>query len=371
MPESAGEKTEKATDHKRREERKKGNVMQSKDVVTATFILAVFGLLRVWIKIMYDQGLDAVQYWMKLAGQGMGGNGQTIDGMQTYAKLVLETCKLLIITAGPVLIVSMLVTIIMTGAQTRFVFSKELVKFKIEKLNPISGFQRMFSLSSAFELVKAILKLVVLVAVVYGEIEKRIPEFAQLFDMELVNGTVYMADAIFAIVMKLALVFVGIAVVDYLFQYFKFEKDMRMTKQEVKEEYKSLEGDPQVKGKRRQIQRQMAMSRMMQDVPEADVVIRNPTHFAVAVKYDEYKNSAPVVVAKGADNMAMRIVKIAEENDVVMVENKPLARGLYDAVEIGREIPADFYHAVAEVLVFVYGLKNKTPDGRNEQQRNY
>ena len=188
MPESAGEKTEKATDHKRREERKKGNVMQSKDVVTATFILAVFGLLRVWIKIMYDQGLDAVQYWMKLAGQGMGGNGQTIDGMQTYAKLVLETCKLLIITAGPVLIVSMLVTIIMTGAQTRFVFSKELVKFKIEKLNPISGFQRMFSLSSAFELVKAILKLVVLVAVVYGEIEKRIPEFAQLFDMELVNG---------------------------------------------------------------------------------------------------------------------------------------------------------------------------------------
>lgn len=361
MPESAGEKTEKATDHKRREERKKGNVMQSKDVVTAAFILIVFAVLRVMAKLMLTTAEDSLAYWLSLAGGGMGSNGTTIDGMQVYAKLMLEIGKVVVITAGPVLLVSAAVTVIATGAQTKFLFSKESLKFKISKLNPINGIKKMFSLSSLFELAKAILKLVILVFVVYGEIKKRIPEFAKLYDMDILNSLVYMAEAVYSIVMKVAVVFVGVAVVDVLFQYFKFEKDMRMTKQEVKEEYKSLEGDPQVKGKRRQIQRQMAMSRMMDAVPGADVIIRNPTHFAVAVKYDEDKNSAPVVVAKGADNLAMKIVEIAEKNDVATVENKPLARGLYDAVEVGKEIPPSFYHAVAEVLAFVYGLTDRKP----------
>ena len=361
MADSAGEKTEKATDHKRREERKKGYVMQSKDVVTAAFILVVFGVLRIMAQTMLNTAESSVAYWMSIAGKGLGDDGTTIEGMQIYAKLVLECGKVIVITAGPLLLVSMLVTIVGTGAQTKFLFSTEQIKFKLDKLNPVNGIKKMFSLSSAFELFKSLLKLVVLTVVVYGEIEKRIPEFAKLFDMELLNGLVYMADATYAIVMKVALVFVAIAVVDVLFQWYKFEKDMKMTKQEVKEEYKSLEGDPQVKGKRRQIQRQMAMSRMMQAVPDADVIIRNPTHFAVAVKYDEYKNNAPVVLAKGADNMAMRIVNIAEKNNITMVENKPLARSLYDAVEVGREIPPDFYHAVAEVLAFVYGLRGQKP----------
>ncbi|MBQ8780945.1 MAG: flagellar biosynthesis protein FlhB [Oscillospiraceae bacterium] len=359
MAESAGEKTEKATDHKRREERKKGNVMQSKDVVTAAFILAIFGVLRIMAKTMYTASVETVAYWMSIAGKGMGIDGTTIEGMQVYAKLVLEIGRVLIITAGPILIVSMLITIVGTGAQTKFLFSSETIKFKIDKLNPFNGIKRMFSLSSAFELVKSLLKLIILAFVVYDEIEKRVPEFARLFEMDILKGLVYMAESTFSIVMKVGIVFVAVAVVDVLFQYYKFEKDMKMTKQEVKEEYKSLEGDPQVKGKRRQIQRQMAMSRMMADVPDADVVIRNPTHFAVAIKYDEYKNNAPIVLAKGADNLAMKIVDIAEKNKVTMVENKPLARGLYDSVEVGREVPPEFYHAVAEVLVFVYNLRNQ------------
>ncbi len=368
MAESAGEKTEKATEHKRREERKKGNVMQSKDVVTAVFILAVFAVLRIMAQLMLNTAEETLVYWMSIAGKGLGDNGTTIDGMQIYAKLILECGKVVVITAGPLLIVSMLVTIVGTGAQTKFLFSSEQLKFKMEKLNPINGIKKMFSLSSAFELVKSLLKLILLTVVVFGEIKKRIPEFARLFDMELINSLLYMADTTYAIVMKVALVFVAVAVVDVLFQYYKFEKDMKMTKQEVKEEYKSLEGDPQVKGKRRQIQRQMAMGRMMQAVPDADVIIRNPTHFAVAVKYDEYKNNAPVVLAKGADNMAMRIIDIAEKNKITMVENKPLARSLYDTVEVGREIPPDLYHAVAEVLAFVYGLRGQKP---GEPPKNY
>ncbi len=369
MPESAGEKTEKATDHKRREERKKGNVMQSKDVVTAAFILIVFAMLRVLAKLMLTVTEDSLAYWLSIAGHGMGDNGTTIEGMQVYAKLVLEAGKVIVIAAGPILLVSMAVTIIATGAQTKFLFTREQLKFKLDKLNPIQGFKKMFSVSSLFELAKSILKLVILAFVVYGEISDRIVDFAKLFDMEIMNALVYMADAVYSIVMKVGMVFVAVAAVDVLFQYFKFEKDMKMTKQEVKEEYKSLEGDPQIKGKRRQIQRQMAMSRMMQDVPNADVVIRNPTHFAVAIKYDEYKNNAPVILAKGADNMAMRIVKIAEENKITMVENKPLARGLYDSVEVGREIPPEFYSAVAEVLSFVYRLQGKLPGGG--QNKNY
>ena len=360
MAESAGEKTEKATEHKRREERKKGNVMQSKDVVTAAFILIIFCVLKVMMKMMIAVSERSFDYWFSLAGSGM--EDQRIDGMPFYSKLMLEIGKVLLICAGPTLIVGVLVTVIATGAQTKFLFSTESIKFKISKLNPISGIKKMFSLSSVFELAKSVLKLVILAVVVFDEVKKRIPEIARLFDMEIAGSMMYMLDTIFSIVIKVAAVFVGVAVVDVLFQYFKFEKDMRMTKQEVKEEFKNLEGDPQVKGKRRQIQRQMAMSRMMDSVPESDVVIRNPTHFAVAVKYDKNKNNAPIVLAKGADNLAKKIVGIAEEHKIIMVENKPLARGLYDSVDVGREIPPEFYHAVAEVLSFVYGLQGRRPE---------
>lgn len=360
MAESAGEKTEKATEHKRREERKKGNVMQSKDVVTAAFILIIFCVLKVMMKMMIAVSERSFDYWFSLAGSGM--EDQRIDGMPFYSKLMLEIGKVLLICAGPTLIVGVLVTVIATGAQTKFLFSTESIKFKISKLNPISGIKKMFSLSSVFELAKSVLKLVILAVVVFDEVKKRIPEIARLFDMEIAGSMMYMLDTIFSIVIKVAAVFVGVAVVDVLFQYFKFEKDMRMTKQEVKEEFKNLEGDPQVKGKRRQIQRQMAMSRMMDSVPESDVVIRNPTHFAVAIKYDKNKNNAPIVLAKGADNLAKKIVGIAEEHKIIMVENKPLARGLYDSVDVGREIPPEFYHAVAEVLSFVYGLQGRRPE---------
>lgn len=358
---TTGEKTEEATPHKRREQRKEGNVMQSKDVVTAAFILLTFFILRLMARFMYAVTTGSMSYWLSIAGKGMDDNGTRIDGMQVASKLILEIGKDVLFTAGPILLASILIPVIATGIQTKFIFSKKSIKFKFSKLNPFEGIKKMFSLSAVFELAKSLIKMIILIVVVYDEIKSRIPDFARLMQTELVDGLLYTADAVFSICMKIAMVFVAVAAVDFLFQKFKFEKDMKMTKQEVKEEYKQMEGDPQIKSKRRQRQQQMAMSRMMQDVPQADVVIRNPTHFAVAVKYDESKNRAPVVVAKGADKVAFRIIEKAEENGVSVVENVPLARGLYKAVDIGREIPYEFYRAVAEVLAFVYDLKGKTP----------
>lgn len=363
MPESSGEKTEKATPHKLREQRKEGNVMQSKDVVTAAFILLVFFVLRLMAKLMYQTALNSMTYWITLSGSGMDGNGARIDEMQTPYKLIIEIGKVVLITAGPVLLISLLLPVIATGIQTKFIFSKKSFQFKLSKLNPFEGIKKMFSLSSAFELAKSLAKMIILIVVVYGEIKKRIPEFARLLELDLSVGLVYIAETIFSICMKIAMVFVAVAAIDFLFQKYKWDKDMKMTKQEVKEEYKQMEGDPQVKSKRRQKQQQMAMSRMMQDVPGADVVIRNPTHFAVAVRYDEENDRAPVVVAKGADNVAFRIIDKAEENGVAVVENVPLARGLYKEVDVGREIPYDFYHSVAEVLSFVYSMSGRKPKG--------
>ncbi len=362
MPESSGEKTEKATPHKRREQRKEGNVMQSRDVVTAAFILLVFFTLRIMAEYMYRTISGSLTYWISLSGEGMDG-GNTIDGMGIPQKLILEIGKVVLLTAGPILLLSVAVPVIVTGIQTKFIFSKKSLKFKLDKLNPFKGIQKMFSLSSAFELAKSIAKLVILIAVVYDEIKGRITGFARLVQLDPAAGLIYTADAIFAICMKIAAVFVAVAAIDFLFQKYKWEKDMKMTKQEVKEEFKQMEGDPQIKSKRRQKQQQLAMSRMMQEVPQADVVIRNPTHFAVALRYDEDSDRAPVVVAKGADNVAFRIIEKAEESGVTVVENVPLARGLYAAVDLGREIPYSFYQPVVEVFAFVYGLKGKKPKG--------
>ncbi|MCM1327883.1 MAG: flagellar biosynthesis protein FlhB [Ruminococcus sp.] len=369
MPESSGEKTEKATPHKLREQRKEGNVMQSKDVVTAAFILLVFFMLRLMAKLMYRTATDVVTYWIGIAGGGM--ENYTLDGMRVSTKLILEILKATVFIAGPILLASILVPVIVTGIQTKFIFSKKSFQFKLSKLNPFQGIKKMFSVSSVFELAKSLVKLIILFVVVYDEIVSRVPDFARLFKMELSAGLLYTMDAIYSICMKIAVVFVAVAAIDFLFQKYKFDKDMKMTKQEVKEEYKQMEGDPQIKSKRRQRQQQMAMSRMMQDVPSADVVVRNPTHFAVAIKYDEDKDAAPVVVAKGADNLAFKIIEKAEDSGVAIVENVPLARGLYKEVDVGRMIPYSFYQEVAQVLAFVYDMSGRKPKGLQKVQPNY
>ena len=209
------------------------------------------------------------------------------------------------------------------------------------------------------ELLKSLFKIVVLLYVVYTVLIDEVVTLPTLIDMTPVSAINKTGEIIMDVVLKSGIAFVFLAAADYLYQWWDYEKNMKMSKQEIKDEYKQIEGNPQIKGRQRNLQQQRSRQRMMQNVPEADVVIRNPTHFAVALKFDRDKDRAPRVVAKGMDQLALRIVKVAEENDVYVTEDRPLARALYDAVEVGDEIPEEFYKAIAKILAFVYNLKNK------------
>ena len=254
--------------------------------------------------------------------------------------------------ALPLLLIAGVTAVAVAALQTRMAFSMETIKFKANRISPLQGFKRLFSIRSVVELLKALIKITVLGWMIYSFLSSRM------------HGTVmdaisFAGNTVLSLVNTVGVAFLFLAAFDYLYQWWDYEKNLRMSKQEIKEEYKQTEGDPQIKGKIREKQRQMSSKRMMQNVPKADVIIRNPTHFAVALGYDPERNKAPVVLAKGADRVALKIVEIGEANDVYIMENRPLARGLYDAAEIDMEIPGEFYQAVAGVLAFVYKLKKE------------
>lgn len=350
----AGEsKTEKATSKKRRDERKKGNVFLSRDIVILVSLVGMFFCLKLLFSSIY---VNLRQYLMGLIGMTATieeiSNGFTIDLAQNFMLTFAKTNAVL-------LIASILLSVVTTAFQTKLLFATESLKPKFSRLNPLEGIKRMFSLRSAVEIVKGLIKIAILFVIIYQYIEKRIIELPDLLTTDLVSGCIYILETTFGLIMTVAIAFTAISVLDYFYQWWDYERQLKMSKQEVKEEYKQTEGDPKVKGKIKELQRKMAMSRMMQAVPTADVVIKNPTHFAVALKYDSERNQAPVVVAKGQDELALRIIRVAEENDVYVMENKPLARAIYAATELNQEIPADYYGAIAEILVYVYKLKNK------------
>lgn len=349
----AEEKTEAATHKKRRDERKKGNVFQSNDVINSLSILVLFVMLKVTMPAIYEFFSGNLRDFIGYCGD--------VDSLTyTFAMKVLVTVILGIFTVGaPIMLSAMAVGIIASGAQTRFIFSRETIKFKFSKINPISGFKKMFSMRTLVELLKSIVKAVIIGFVFYTEFSGILASSTNLVYMDVFLAIGTILDKIFSIVLKLCIAFFVIAVADYFYQWWDHERNIKMTKQEVKEEYKHTEGDPQIKGRIKEMQRKRANMRMMQQVPTADVVVRNPTHFAVALKYDIEKNGAPVVVAKGQDHIAFKIIEIADENGVPMIENKPLARALYKEVQLGREIPAEYYSATAEILAWVYSLKKK------------
>jgi flagellar biosynthetic protein FlhB len=355
-----GERTEKATGHKRAEERKKGRVMQSHEIVTASFILLVFVILRFTVRLMLSSTSSLLTEWIGYAGHGFG-EGATVGGESITVKFLLDTVKTVAVSSGIILFTSMFVSIMATGLQTGFLFTTEQMKPKLRKFNPMNFLGKFFSLNAYFEQFKSLLKLTVIVVIAFIEIRNRLPMFSALYDGEVYDALIVMGDTVFTVAMQIAGFFIIVAVLDFFWQRYRFEEDMKMTKQEVKEEFKNLEGDPKIKGKRQSIQRKLAMQRMMKEVPEADVIIRNPTHYAVAVKYNEGLDSAPRIVAKGKDRVALRIIDIGTEAGVMLVENRPLARLLYNTVDIDREIPSELYHAVAEVLAFVYKLKKGEP----------
>lgn len=343
-------KTEKATPKKRRDERKKGNVFLSKDAVSVASLLAVFAVFRLVAGSLVDDVNQYLHYCMALAA----GNGGVVE--ESLGELTGHGIMLFVKMAGPMLAASVVSAVAATFAQTRLLVSADLMKPKFSRINPLEGFKRLFSLKSIIEALKGILKITLLLVIIYQYLIGIFGELSRYLYADLASACQHLFEGAFTMVMQISVAFIVLAGFDFLYQWWDYERQLKMSKQEVKEEYKQMEGDPQVKGKIKEIQRKMAQSRMMQQVPGADVVVRNPTHFAVALRYKPEQDNAPIVLAKGQDELALRIVKVAEENGVPVMENVPLARALYAGAELDREIPAELYGAVAEVLVYLYRL---------------
>ena len=349
-------KTEKATPKKRRDERKKGNVMMSKDVVAVATLIGTLVMLRVMGGIVGRQAESVFDACFGYIA------GTAPASMPEILRPLTYLCvRAVVFVAGPFLLVTIVLAVTATFAQTRLLVSAESLKPKFNRISPLQGFKRLFSLRSVVEAVKSLLKIIILLYLIYNYFTSVVTGFARFLDMELSQACSILYNDIFTLMLQVCVAFIILAAADYLYQWWDYERQLRMSKQEIKEEYKQTEGDPQVKGKIKQIQRQRAQQRMMQQVPSADVVIRNPTHVAVALRYKPDKDQAPVVVAKGLDELALRIVKVAEENQVAVVENVPLARSLFAETDLDREIPPQFYGPVAEVLVYVLKLDQEPP----------
>ncbi|HWP79536.1 MAG TPA: flagellar biosynthesis protein FlhB [Candidatus Acidoferrum sp.] len=346
-----GSKTEKATPRKKRDQREKGNIFQSRDITGAAGLLVTLFTAKVLARFLFGYAAGLFPSFFESAGTV----GALPDSgvMAELSKFVLA----FFILALPILLVSAAAGIVLGEAQTRFLYAPELLKFKFSRLDPIAGFKRMFSARSFVELAKSAFKAALISLVLYSELKSRLPGALNLMGSQVQDAVRWLGDAVYGVLMKICAVMIAMGVLDYFYQWWEYERELRMTKQEVKDEYKNTEGDPAVKSRIKQIQNHIRHARMMQKVPTADVVVRNPTHFAVAIRYEEKKKKAPVVVAKGQDLVALKIVEAAENAGVTVMENKPLARGLYEAVPLDAEIPERYYQAVAEVLAYVYTLK--------------
>ena len=346
----AGEKTEEPTAKRKADARKKGQVGKSQEINAAFVLLAGFMVLKVL-------GGNAVAEIMNYSTYIYGNLNVDINEesiMQMFIGMIILLAK----TSIPLMVFIMIIGLAMNLAQVGLNFSTETISFDPNKLNPINGAKRMFSKRSLVELIKSLLKIIIIGYFIITYLKDEVFQIPKLIYMDIFAGLNKMSDTIFFLAFKIIGVFIVMAVLDYAYQKWQNLQDLKMSKQEVKEEFKQQEGDPKIKGKIRQKQRQMAMARMMQEVPQADVIVTNPTHFAVALKYQSGM-SAPIVIAKGQDLVAQKIKEIARESKVPIVENKPLARALFAAVEIGAAIPQELYKAVAEVLAYVYRLKKK------------
>lgn len=347
------EKTEKATPKKRSDTRKKGQVAKSSDLPGALillFVTASFMMLGGYYKSKI-LALFGSFFQDRLVMEITTENVSAL-----FLNLVWQALLFLL----PIFAIVIVIGVIGNVAQFGFLLTGEPLKFKLSKLNPIEGFKRIFSMRSLIEFLKSILKVTIIGFMVYIVISQEWNNLLALSMMPIGAIFSFTAGLTLKLGIQIGAVLVVLAYLDYLYQKYEHEKSIKMSKQDIKDEHKKSEGDPLVKGRIRERQRKMALQRMMQEVPNADVVITNPTHFAIALKYDASKMEAPTILAKGMDHVALRIKEIAKEHGVITMENKPLARALYERAEIGDVIPNDLFQAVAEVLAHVYKLKGRT-----------
>ena len=345
-----GSKTEKATPKKRRDERKKGNVFMSRDAVAVASLLCTFATL--WL--MTGAFAQQLGSFMTVCLTAASEEQRDIAG-----ELAAQGLMAMLKTVGPVVAAAVLAAVAATFAQTKFLVSGEAIKPKFNRISPMQGIKRLFSLKSIIETLKNLIKIILLMVIIFLAIRDMFLESSRYLYTDLSTAAAHLVEVVGGMVIRISIAFVAVAAMDFLYQWWDYERQLKMSKQEVKEEYKQMEGDPQVKGKIKEIQRRRAQQRMMQQVPGADVVIRNPTHFAVALRYKPEQDEAPIVLAKGQDSVALRIVQVAEENKVAVIENVPLARALYAQAELNQFIPPDLYGPVAEVLVYIFRLNEK------------
>lgn len=346
------EKTEPATPKKRQEARKKGQVAKSMELPGALILLFSFLAFLMFGSFLKERFFllftSAFHDYMVM--------DLTISNVTSmFSRLGWESLLML----SPIFLISVIVATLGNYLQIGFLLTGEPLMMKFSKINPLEGAKRLFSLRSVIEMLKSLLKMSVVGVFVFTTLWSEKNALLALSHVPLANILGYVSKITISLGLKIGIILVVLAFFDYLFQRFEFEKSLRMSKQDIKDEYKKSEGDPLVKGKIKERQRKLALQRMMQEVPKADVIITNPTHYAVALQYEAGKMEAPKVLAKGTDFIALKIKEIAKEHGIVTMENRPLARALYDQVEIGEAIPADLFQAVAEVLAYVYKMKGK------------
>jgi len=347
---NAQEKTEQATPKKRKDAREKGQVVQSREVPSVLILLSVLGAF-------YFSGSGMIRGMTGFMGgffQNVSNFSVQADSMQTLLLAAAEKTFMMVLPVFAVVVVAGLAANLL---QVGFHLTGEPLKPKLSKLNPLKGVKKLISLKSLTELIKSVLKIVIIGGIALLVLNKETASIPSLLQMGVGDILAFVGRVAQKIAFYVCLVLIVVSFADYLYQRWQFEEDLKMSKQEVKEEFKQREGDPMIRARIRRIQTEMARHRMMEAVPEADVIITNPTHFAVALKYDPGEMYAPKVIAKGAGFIAQRIKEIAGEADIPIIENKPLAQTIFRSVDIDHYIPADLYRAVAEILAYVYNLK--------------
>lgn len=346
------EKTEQATPKKKDEARKKGQVARSSDLPGSFILLFMFlgfimlgSYFKEHIMMMFG---NLFEDWLLM-------DLTTGNVMSLFNDVAIELLLILL----PIFAITVLIGILGNIVQFGFLLTGDPLKMKLDKINPLNGFKQIFSAKTAVEFLKSVLKLLIVTVLVFMTISRDWDRILVLASLPIQQIFTFTAGLTVKLGIEIGAVLTVLALADFFYQTFEHNKSLRMSKQDIKDEYKKSEGDPLIKGKIRERQRRMAMQRMMQEVPKADVIITNPTHFAIALKYDATKMEAPKIIAKGMDHVALRIREIAKENGVVTMENKPLARALYERAEIGDVIPPDLFQAVAEVLAYVYKMKGR------------
>lgn len=350
-----GEKTEDATTKKLGDAREEGQVARSTELITATSLLTLFLILKIFTGFIGTKFLEffrVIYYRIPVLSK-------TEFNVTTAHSLFRDALLQIIIISIPVFISVFTVAVLVNVMQVKWKPTTKPLKPKFDKIDPMKGLKKIISIDKLIDLLKSVIKIGFMFYVVYDALKDEWSTLLTLYDIPLNQAIELIGTIIIDLGLKISIFFLMVGFADLFYQKYKFKNDMKMSKQEIKDEFKQSEGDPQIKGKIKNKMREASQRRMMQALPQADVVITNPTHLAVAIKYERDSNSAPIVIAKGADYVAIKIKEIAKENKIEIVENKPLARMLYYNVDIDSEVPNELYQMVAEVLAYVYGLKNK------------